>query len=79
MSKTAVIKKREDVTTIKVSSFDLIILSKVLADLRSRYEVFSQSRIMVSESRVYFAYINILNKDAIEALQELTPLGVESI
>jgi len=66
----------DGVTTIKVTSADLTLLSKVLADLRSRFRVVSQSSILVSsETKAYFCYVNVENSEVAEKLQELTPFG----
>jgi hypothetical protein len=68
----------DNVTTIKVTSADLMLLSKVLADIRSRFHVLSQSSILVnSETKCYFAYVNVKNSEVAEKLQEITPLGVD--
>jgi hypothetical protein len=70
---TANMKLNKDVTTLKVSSFDLILLSKVLADLHARFNIFSQSRIMVNDARCFFCFVNLKNSEVAERLQEISP------
>jgi len=67
------IKENSDVTTIKVLSFNLLLLSKTLSFLRSNFEVFSQSRIMVSENHSYYCFVNLKNSEVAERLQGITP------
>jgi hypothetical protein len=75
LSKTgsATLKENEDVTTLKVISFNLLLLSKVLAYLHSCFTIFSQSRIMVSGNRCYYCFVNLKNEEVSERLQEITP------
>jgi hypothetical protein len=64
----------DTITTIKVSSTNLTLLSKILSDLRSRYTVFSASSVMVNQqTRCYFAFLNIKNEILAEQLEEVTP------
>ncbi len=68
--------ENDKTTVIKVTSADLTLLSKVLAVLHSRFKILSSSSIMINrETCCYFAYINILNREVAEALQEITPFG----
>ena len=69
----------EDITTIKVTSPNLVLLSKLLSDLRSRFKVLSSSSILVSsENHCYFCYLNIENSEVAERLQGITPYTKET-
>ena len=70
---TANMKLNKDITTLKVSGFDLILLSKLLADLHSRLPVFSQSRIMVNDAHCFYVFLNLKNSEVAERLQEISP------
>jgi hypothetical protein len=60
-------------TVLKVSTSDLTVLSKFLADTRNRFTVLETSRIMVSENHTYFAYVHIANEAIADRLQEISP------
>lgn len=65
-----------DVTTVKVTSDKLISLSKMLRFLQSNFKATSVSNIILSrDTWQYYAYLNIVNSEVNDKLQEVTPYG----
>jgi LytS/YehU family sensor histidine kinase len=64
------------VTTVKIISADLTLLSKISAFVRANFEIFSDSSVMVNkETGAYFMYLNIKNAEVAEKLKNITPYG----
>lgn len=78
MPKTAGYVNRKTTATLKISCSDLILLSKLAAFIKSPFKDQQTSKIMVSEDRSYYIFINVPNSCIANALLEISPYPLET-
>lgn len=66
--------KKLSIFTVKVTTANLIALSKFLATIKAQFKPLNSSRIFVSpETRAYYAFLNFTDTEIAEKLQEVSP------
>jgi len=69
----------EPCTTIKLFGNNLFLLSKLIANIKAPYTVFSQSRSLVNpETQQYYCFLNVKNEDSAAQLQEVSAYPQEA-